>query len=398
MSDINVKKVIEDLQKAHADLIEEVKANIPKQVDALTKDKIDRINATISELQATVEKQVDDANQRIEAMLLNLGKKDDPNAPKDPEMTAAFESYMKAGDVSAALNKAVPGEGGYLAPVEWDRTVTKKLVQVSPMRQLCRKITISTAGFTKLYSLGGTASGWVGETTARGATATGTFASLAFVPGEIYANPAATQGMLDDAEINLENWLADEVDTEFAKQEGSAFISGDGTNKPNGLLTYVTGGANAATHPLGAVALVSSGAAATVTTDGFINLVHALPTERRMGAAFLMNLATVEAARLLMDGDDRPLWQPSLQEGQPARLLGYPVREDAYMPAVGADALAIAFGNLNEAYLIVDRTGLRLLRDPFTNKPYVQFYTTKRVGGGLLNPEYVKVQKIETGS
>lgn len=164
--------------------------------------------------------------------------------------------------MQAALNKGADGEGGYLAPVEWDRTITDKLVLVSQMRQLATVQPVSGAGLTKLFNLGGTASGWVGETAARPQTSTGTFASLGFGWGEIYANPAATQQILDDSAINLEAWLAGEVETEFSKQEGAAFFSGDGANKPFGILTYVTGGANAAKHPFGAIKAVNSGAAA----------------------------------------------------------------------------------------------------------------------------------------
>src|SRR5690606_19761198 len=181
---------------------------------------------------------------------------------KDREYTDAFRSHFRKGEVQAALNKGADDEGGYLAPVEWDRTIVDKLVQVSPMRQIAQVQTISGAGFKKLFNLRGTGSGWVGETAGRPETATPEFGPLTFTPGELYANPGATQQMLDDAEVDLEQWLANEVETEFAYQEGVAFVSGNGTNKPHGFLTYVTGAASAAVHPFGAIALTTAAAAA----------------------------------------------------------------------------------------------------------------------------------------
>ncbi len=302
---------------------------------------------------------------------------------------------MKKGDVQASLNKGADTEGGYLTPVEWDRTITTKLVLVSPKRQLATVQTISSNGFTKLFSLGGVNSGWVGETAGRPGTNTGTFASLAYNTGEIYANPAATQQILDDAEINLESWLAGEVQTEFARQEGLAFLSGDGTNKPSGLLTYIAGGANAARHPYGAIAKVKTGAAAAINADSIIDLVYSLPAAFTGNASFIMNRKTLGAIRKLKDGQGNYLWQPSYVAGQPSTLCGFPVIEVPDMPDVAAGSLPILFGDFKQGYLIIDRIGVRVLRDPYTNKPYVSFYTTKRVGGGLLNPEPLRALSVE---
>jgi len=301
---------------------------------------------------------------------------------------------MKRGEINAALNKGVAGEGGYLAPTEWDRTITDKLVQVSPMRSLASVQTISTASFSKLFNQKGTVSGWVGEAAARGITATPTFGTLTYNTGEIYANPAATQGMLDDAEINLEAWLAGEVQQEFAYQEGVAFLSGDGVNKPNGILTYVTGGTNAAAHPYGAITTVNSGAAAALTTDGVLSLVYNLPSEFTGNARFAMNRATLAAARKLKDTTNQYIWQPSYAAGEPATLAGFPVSEVAGMPDIAAAAKAILFGDFRQTYLVIDRVGVRVIRDNLTNKPYVHFYTTKRVGGGLLNPQTMRALNI----
>lgn len=355
-----------------------------KDKDVLLDEKLDRINSAMSDMQGAV----DQANARIEAMKANGGA---GNGVKDPEYTEAFRAHFRKGEFQASLNKGADAEGGYLAPTEWDRTITDKLVEVSPMRQLATVQTISTPGFKKLFNLRGATSGWVGEEAARPETNTPEFGSMTFTPGEIYANPAATQQMLDDAEVNLEAWLAGEVETEFAYQEGLAFVSGNGTNKPAGFLTFATGAANAATNPLGAIEKVTAAAAAAVTSDEIVDLIYSLPSAYTQNARFVMNRDTQKAIRKLKDGDGNYLWQPSFVAGQPATLAGYGITEMAAMPDIAASALPIAFGDFRRGYLIVERAGIRVLRDPYTNKPFVHFYTTKRVGGGVKDPQCIKV-------
>ena len=222
----------------------------------------------------------------------------------DPEYVGAFKAHMRKGDVQAALNKSADGEGGYLAPIEWDRSIIGKLKETSPIREHATVVTTSGAGWTKLYTDRNIGSGWVGETAARPATGTPGFTPLTFTTGEIYANPQATQGMLDDAAMDLEAWLADEVQGEFSRQENIAFLSGDGANKPHGLLTYVTGAANAAKHPFGAIKAINSGAAAGLgTPDNMLSLVYDLPAEYRANAKFFLNRLTQGAVRKLKDVD-----------------------------------------------------------------------------------------------
>ncbi|MDX0251156.1 phage major capsid protein [Sinorhizobium meliloti] len=355
--------------------------------DVVTTEKLERINSSVGVLQ----KAVDEANAKIAAMSIGAGG---PMEVQDKEYTEAFRAHFRKGDVQATLNKGTAADGGYLAPIEWDRTITDKLVEVSPMRQIASVQTISSAGFTKLFNLRGTASGWVSETGARPATNTPTFGSMQFTPGEIYANPAATQQMLDDAEINLEQWLASEVEAEFSLQEGLAFIAGDGANKPRGFLTFVTGGAAAAVNPLGSIEVKTAASATAIASDELIDMVYMLPSAYTQNARWVMNRTVQGEVRKLKDGDGTYLWQPSYVAGQPAMIAGYPVTEMPGMPDLAVNALPVAFGDFRRGYLIVDRTGVRVLRDPFTNKPYVHFYTTKRVGGGVQNPETIKVLKM----
>ncbi len=393
-SPLEVKTAIDALNKAFADFksehtkqLDEVKQG---NADALQALKVDRINAEIGSLQKTV----DELNMRLaSAQMGGAGG----NGPKDPEYTDAFQAHMRKGDVQAALNKGTDSEGGYLTPIEWDRTITSRMRDESPMRGLAQVHTTGLAGWSKLFNMGGTGSGWVGETDQRPETATPNLVLLGFGHGEIYANPAATQQMLDDSEINIETWLAGEVFAEFAEQEGAAFISGDGSKKPAGILTYVAGGSNATKHPFGAIKAINSGAATGITADAVIDLVYGLKKKYRQNSKFLSNTLTLAALRKLKDGQGNYLWQPSAQAGQPSLLHGYALAEDENMPDIAANSTPLLFGDYRRGYLIIDRTGIRVLRDPFTKKPYVLFYTTKRVGGGVQNPECMNAMKIGTG-
>lgn len=377
-------KTFEAFKAAHQKELDDLKKGMG---DVVQSEQVDRINASVSDLQ----KAIDDANAKIAAMSISDGARD---GLRDQEYSDAFRSHFKRGDIQASLNKGADSEGGYLAPVEWDRTITDKLVEVSAMRQIASVQTISTAGFTKLFNLRGTASGWVGEETARPETATATFGTMTITPGEIYANPGATQGMLDDAEVNLEAWLAGEVQTEFAKQEGLAFVSGNGTNKPAGFLSHATGGANAAANPLGAIEVLTAAGTTAVTEDELLETIYAVPSSYTANARWVMNRTTMGIIRKLRDGDGRQLWQPSTAAGQPSTLLNYAVTEMQDMPDMATGTQPIAFGDFMRGYLVVDRTGVRVLRDPYTAKPKVLFYTTKRVGGAVVDPQGLKVMEM----
>jgi HK97 family phage major capsid protein len=384
------KTMLAELQRAweafKAEHADEVKALKKGQEDVVHSDKVERINANVTALQAAI----DQMNIKLAAAELGAGK---PQIA-DREYSTAFAAYFRRQAINAALDKGAATEGGYTAPVEWDRTITDRLVIISPMRQIASVQQISTTGFTKLFNSRGMGSGWVGETAVRPETAAPTFGSLTFTPGEIYANPSATQGLLDDSQVDIEKFIADNVETEFAYQEGIAFVSGNGTNKPYGFLTFATGAANAAVHPWGAIAVTTAASATVIATDEVLTLQYALPSEYSGQARYVMNRATQGAIRKLKDGQGNYIWQPTFQAGQPATLAGFPVTEMAAMPNVATGAIPLAFGDFKSGYLIVDRMGVRVLRDPFTNKPYVMFYTTKRVGGGLLNPDVIKVLKM----
>lgn len=360
--------------------------------DVVLTDKLTRLDAAIGDMQSTV-----DAHAKEVAALKLNGAGDNVigDLKADPEYVAAFKANMRKGDINAALNKGVAEEGGYLTPVEWDRTITGKLKEVSPIREHASVITITGNGFSKVYTDRAIASGWVGETDARPVTAGPGLTVLNFGTGELYANPQATQQILDDAAIDLEAWLANEVQGEFSRQENIAFLNGNGVNKPFGLLTYLTGAANAAKHPFGAIKVKNSGAAAALTdSDKLLDLIYDLPAEYRANAKFFMNRLSQGSVRKLKDGDGNYMWQPSFQLGQAATLAGHELVEVPDMADIAANATPVLFGDMAATYLVVDRVGIRVLRDPFTAKPYVSFYTTKRVGGGVQNPDAMRALKI----
>ncbi|KKB81023.1 capsid protein [Devosia soli] len=391
------KAVIAELKSAFEEFKRSNDEKLNSKADVVLDEKVARIDAAVGNFQTVV----DDLNAKIAAARVGNGVIGD--LPADPEYVNAFKAHMRKGDnagaeVNAAMTKGTDADGGYLAPVEWDRSITGKLKLVSPIRAHARVISTTVAGFKRLYTDRAVGSGWVGETASRPATSTPQFGSLDFPLGEIYANPAISQQMLDDAAIDLEAWLGDEVDTEFARQEGIAFLSGNGVNKPHGILTYVEGAANAARHPWGAIPVVNSGAAAALTADGFIDLFYSLPSEFRANAKLFTARGSQAAMRKLKDGQNNYLWQPSFQAGQPATLAGEQIVDIPDMPAVAAGNIAALYGDMYQTYMVVDRVGIRVLRDPFTNKPFVHFYTTKRVGGGVDNPETMRALKVAANS
>ena len=383
------KALFEELRKSVEEMRNSQESTVKAQVDVLTTEKIAGLNNQITNLEAALDELAKKAENNISPVVGDIL----PN----PEYMGNFRAHMRKGDVNASMSIGSAPDGGYLAPVEWDRSITAEMKQLNPIRANAQVITISGQGFSRLYSTGAPGSGWVGETAARPMTTTPQLATLEFRTGELYANPAITQIALDDAAIDLEAWLKDEVASEFARQEGIAFLSGDGVNKPFGLLTYVTGAANAAKHPLGEIDLATTiGNLATgVAGDDILGLIYSLPAERvTNNAKLFMNRQLEAKLRLLKGTDGQYIWQPRLSEGVPSTLAGEPIVHLPGMATTGANAVVALYGDMQRTYLVVDRIGIRVLRDPYTNKPFVMFYTTKRVGGGVQNPEYMKALKL----
>lgn len=320
----------------------------------------------------------------------------------DPARAAFVERYLRQGHEAGvelkSFSGASGGAGGYAVPREIDQLIDGTLKGISPIRAIANVVRTGTAGYRKLVTSGGVVSGWASETGARGETATPVFNEIAPPSGELYANPAASQAMLDDAQFDVEGWLAGEIAREFAAAEGAAFVSGNGTNKPKGFLTYTTTSEADGVRAFGSLQYVASGAAgafaASNPQDRLIDLVQSLRAPYRQGAVFVMNSATLAVIRKMKTSDGAFLWQPGLAAGQPASLLGYPVVEAEDMPDIAADSLSIAFGNFQAGYVIAERSETSILRDPFSNKPFVHFYAVKRIGGGVANSEAIKLMKF----
>ena len=316
-----------------------------------------------------------------------------------PELKGFVDSYLRQGRDTElkSISGATLSDGGYAVPREIDATISARLKNISPIRSIAQVVQTGTAGYRKLVTTGGTASGWVSEVAGRTETATPSFAEIAPPSGELYANPAASQSMLDDSAFDLETWLADEIAMEFARSEGAAFVGGSGVNQPKGFLTAPITDETDAIRAFGTLQFIDSGDALGFDINPelkLIDLVHSLKAGHRQGASWVMNSATLSEVRKLKAADGSFLWQPGLMEGQPNRLLGYPVVEAEDMPDIAADALPIAFGNFRAGYLIAERSATSILRDPFTNKPFVHFYATKRIGGQVLDSDAIKLMKI----
>lgn len=319
-------------------------------------------------------------------------------AAASPFVERYLRKGLEAGVELKALSGASDSAGGYAVPEELDSAIERTLTAISPIRAIANVVKVGSAGYRKLVTTGGTPSGWVAETGARPETGTPDFAEIAPPFGELYANPAASQAMLDDAAFDVEAWLASEIATEFARAEGAAFVAGNGTNRPRGFLAGPTSAAVDSVRPFGTLQFLATGVAggfpASAPQDKLIDFVQTLRPPYRQGATFVMNSATAARIRKFKTADGAFLWQTGLVAGQPDTLLGYPVVEAEDMPDVAADSLSVAFGNFRAGYLIAERAETQILRDPYTNKPFVHFYATRRVGGQVMNSEAIKLLKF----
>lgn len=319
------------------------------------------------------------------------------------ERKAAFDRYVRKGDSGGldalelkAMSVGSPGDGGYTVPLEIENTIDRVLAKASPIRGLATVRQIGGNVYRKPIATAGAATGWVAETDARAQTNTPTLAVIDFPAMELYAMPAATATLLDDSAVDIEQWLAGEVQIVFAEQEGAAFVSGNGTTQPKGFLSEtIVADASWAWSKIGYIASGADGAfAASNPTDALVSLAYAPKQGYRANGSWVMNRKTESVVRRFKDTTGNYIWQPGSAAGQPPTLLGYPVAEAEDMPDIASGSYSVAFGDFARGYLIVDRVGIRALRDPYSAKPYVLFYTTKRVGGGVQNFEAIKLMKF----
>ncbi len=360
-------------------------------VDAVTEAKVARLDEEIERLRdnlehtrASLNRPLGDAKSEVAA-----------GGPLAGEYKAAFGKYLRRGDetgVSAMEIKALSvdsdAEGGYLVTPQMSASIVEKVFETSPLRGVAAIETISSDSLEMLVDKDEAAAGWVAEAEARPETDAPDLAKVVIPVHEIYAEPRATQKLVDDASIDLEAWLAGKVAEKFTRMEATAFINGSGVGQPRGILTYAAG------TSWGQIEQVNSGSSGAVAADGLIDLQHSLKEAHGGGAVWLVNRLTLRDIRKLKDTNNQYLWEPGLKIDGQDTLLGRPILTATDMPVAAANSLSVAYGDFAAGYQIVDRIGVRVLRDPFTAKPFVKFYTTKRVGGDVVNFDAIKLQKL----
>ncbi len=393
------EKKFDDIQKAIADAVDATqKADAEKAARiAAMEEKQKLLEAALSRPgnPASKTERAEEVNQKATSLFNEFARK----GSKDRQ--EGFAEYVERSKLSdddrTLLTKAMTvnsdPDGGYLVTPELGGTITTLVRETSPMRQLASVITIGSDSLEYILDNDLAGAGWVGETQARPETSTPTLAKLTINVNEIYAQPKASQKLLDDADVDVEAWLAGKASQVFSLMENTAFLVGDGVLKPRGLLTYPAGTSQS---PARQVQQVVSGSGSAFTYDGFINLMSALKEPYQGNASWIVNRLGFGSMLLIKDDNSTPIFNMTYDRngGRPFTILGAPLYFASDMPTVATNALAAAYGDFKQAYQIVDRTGIRVLRDPYTDKPFIKFYTTKRVGGDVINPEAFVLGKI----
>lgn len=382
---------------------EEFKSANDKRLDAITHEKtalagqVEKLNNQLTELS--------NLKSVLEQEIAEI-KRPTRGKSVDSEHKAAFSNFIRKGIEQGltelqqkSMQVGVDADGGYAVPMELNTDILSALRDEVVMRQECTVMTVGTPDWKRLVNEGGIASGWVGETDERPETGTPKLGVISPVWGEIYGNPHATQTMLDDALFNVESFIVNELSQEFAEKEEIAFTLGDGDKKPRGFLAYGCSTKSDKERDLRKLQNIAAGAS-DLTADNLVELIYSLRKPYRAGAKFMMNNQSLLAARKLKDAQGNYLWQPGLQVGQPSLLAGYAVAENEQMPDIGDESgkSPIAFGNFKRGFYIFDRIGIRMLRDPYSKKPFVGFYTTKRVGSMLNDSCAIKLLTFSKSS
>lgn len=383
-----VKEIIEKAEKEAAAILEiEKKMNRPNGGGGGDEGKL--------VLDATEFKRVAMARRGELKATTNL-KPEETNVDEYKAYQEAFKMSLRRElnhltlDEQKAMMVGSDPDGGYLVPTATSSRIITKVYETSPLDELAYHETISTDALEIAIDTDEADAGWVGETEDRPTTGTPQVGVQRIPVHEIYAKPKATQQLLEDAGLDIEAWLAQKVSQKFSRMRATAFITGNGIKRPRGILTYPAGSAGAR----GTILQVASGDANLLTADGLIKLTFALKDKYLANANWLMKRGTVGAVMLFKDLQDQYIWRPGLQAGQPSMLLGYNVRRADDMPTVAAGALSVAFGDFRAGYTVVDRLGIRTLRDPYSAKPFVEFFTRQRVGGDVVDFEAFALQVI----
>jgi HK97 family phage major capsid protein len=408
---IEIKTLLDGIQKG----FEDFKAANDLRLKAVEKGQSSAdIDARLATIQADIlsksaaKSELEQLEARLNAKgLAGGGSGGVQDADQLAYKNAFFGRYVRKGDDGAelkglqakAVQIGVPSDGGLAVPRLVEQEIERLQRNVSPIRGIARVVTVGTSDYRKLVRTGKAGTGWVGETSARPETGTSSLQEVIPPIGEVYANPMVTQAALDDIYYDVEADITDDLTMSLAEAEGSAFVVGNGTNKPKGFLAYTTAATDDSTRAFGTLQHIITGVAGALPAsnagDVFLDVIAALKAGYRAGSQWVMPKAVMFAVMKLKDSTGQYLWQPTITGNSLGlNLLGFPVVECEDMPSIAANSLSVAFGNFQRGYTVVDRVGMRMLRDPYTNKPYVGFYTTKRVGGAVVNSEAIKVLRF----
>ncbi len=315
----------------------------------------------------------------------------------------AFNSYLRSGDDDGlrglelegkSLSTAVNSDGGYLVDPQTADVVKSVLKSTASIRSIASVVNVEATSFDVLIDHTDVGAGWATEAGPAAETGTPSIDRITIPLHELSALPKASQRLLDDSAFDIENWLAERIADKFARAEADAFVNGDGADKPRGFLNHPK--VENDSWSWGNLGYVATGTAGGVDGDDIVGLVYSLGAQYRANGAFVMNSKTAGVVRKLKDADGRFLWSDGLAAAEPARLMGYPVVIAEDMPDVATDSYSIAFGDFNAGYTVAERPDLRILRDPFSAKPHVLFYATKRVGGDVSDFAAIKLLKFGT--
>lgn len=370
-------------------------------VDVVVEDKLRRMDDALNRLQDDISGVKTAMRRPSKAMCMNVDE-------GDGEYKSAFMRYVAKGaeqDVQGLQAKDMrvisDQQGGYMVPTEISDRIVSRQFEATPMRQLATVMSISSEAVEMLRDTNEAEAQWVSELGSRDDTDQGAIGRIRIPVHELHAQPKATQKLLDDAMVNVEEWLVSRVSNKFARRENTAFVGGDGVGQPRGFLSYTTQATADESRSWGVLEHVATGSDGAFSSSNGADVLITLMNKLRAGylpkATWLMPRSIVDAIRKFKEsGTGAYIWQPSLQAGSPATLLGYPIVLAEDMPAMSSGSLSVAFGNFEEGYTIVDRIGLRVLRDPYTSAPFVKFRCSKRVGGDVVNFEAIKLLRFAT--
>lgn len=378
-------RVVQEFKTAHEKEIAEIKKNGHAANETI--EKVSKLNDEITRLENEV--------KSVQVAMQRSAKGEEQATEKKTAHSKLLDGYLRKGRTPSAeefkaMSVDSDEDGGFLVSPEMSNEIVKQVYESSPMRELSSVITISSDSFKILQDLSEAGAGWVGEIESRSETSTPSFKEIMIPVHELQAMPKATQKLLDDASIDIESYLAGQVAEKFKRSENTAFVSGNGVNKPKGILSYTAG------TSFGEIEQVTTAGSLAIAADDMMEICYKLKGAYKPNAKWLMKRETVKVLRKLKGSDGQYLWAPGVNGLAPSMFLGHEIFEADDMQAQGvANNLAIAFGDFKQGYQIVDRMGIRVIRDIYTAKPHVLFYTTKRVGGGVKNFEAIKLLKVK---